>query len=310
MTESLNNEHDVGYKYLFGNKRVFLQLLNTFVKRDWVKELDELHLQKVEKSFILQDFNEKEADIIYELKTEEQDVYFYILLELQSSVDYSMPFRLLQYMYELWRDIIKNTDQREFKSKKFKLPVIVPIVLYNGQNKWTAPLAFKDYFHQGHLFGKQVLNFEYILLDINRMGQDQLLSNNNLISSIFYLDRTVKSEEEIFRRLYTISPVLEHIPQEDFLVFKNWVKHILINRFPREQSEEIISIIENSNQREVSFMISGLEQSYRKNTENAVAVVKLLLEGKTVKEISEKLNLPQEKVTEIKEIFESINKLN
>ncbi|WPZ19212.1 Rpn family recombination-promoting nuclease/putative transposase [Geobacillus subterraneus] len=145
MTGSLNNEHDVGYKYLFSNKKVFLQLLNTFVKKEWIKKLDEQHLQKIEKSFILHDFIEKEADIIYEMKTEEQDVYFYILLELQSSVDYSMPFRLLQYMYELWRDIIKNTDQREFKSKKFKLPVIVPIVLYNGQNKWTAPLAFKDY---------------------------------------------------------------------------------------------------------------------------------------------------------------------
>ncbi|MEB3749259.1 hypothetical protein EP10_000098 [Geobacillus icigianus] len=245
------------------------------------------------------------------MKTEEQDVYFYILLELQSSVDYSMPFRLLQYMYELWRDIIKNTDQREFKSKKFKLPVIVPIVLYNGQNKWTAPLAFKDYFHQGELFGEQVLDFKYILLDVNRMEKDELINNENLISSIFYLDRTVKNEEEIFERLNTISRVLQYIPREDFLVFKNWVKHILINRFPEEQSEEIISLIENSNQKEVSLMISGLEQSYKKNTENALAVVKLLLEGKTVEEISEKLHLPPKKVIEIKEMFESMNsKLN
>ncbi|WP_445613784.1 hypothetical protein [Geobacillus sp. YF-1] len=58
-------------------------------------------------------------------------------------------------------------------------------------------------------------------------------------------------------------------------------------------------------------MISGLEQSYKKNTENALAVVKLLLEGKTVEEISEKLHLPPKKVIEIKEMFESMNsKLN
>lgn len=54
-----------------------------------------------------------------------------------------MPMRLLFYMTEVWRDILKNTDKNQRKRKAFKLPAIIPIVLYNGKNKWTANMNFK-----------------------------------------------------------------------------------------------------------------------------------------------------------------------
>nr|WP_276326132.1 Rpn family recombination-promoting nuclease/putative transposase [Pseudobacteroides cellulosolvens] len=43
------------------------------------------------KSYVLQDFKEKESDIVYRLKIKDRDIIFYCLLELQSSVDYQMP---------------------------------------------------------------------------------------------------------------------------------------------------------------------------------------------------------------------------
>ncbi|WP_422664938.1 Rpn family recombination-promoting nuclease/putative transposase [Aneurinibacillus uraniidurans] len=60
------------------------------------------------------------------------NVIFYVLLEMQSSVDFQMPFRLLFYMLEIWRDILKNTDKNEAVRKDFRL------VLYNGKQEWTA----------------------------------------------------------------------------------------------------------------------------------------------------------------------------
>ena len=75
---SLNNKHDKGYKYLLSTKRVFLQLLRSFLKQSWVQKIDENNIEKIDKSFILQDFNEKESDLIYKVKIEES--VFYILL--------------------------------------------------------------------------------------------------------------------------------------------------------------------------------------------------------------------------------------
>ena len=80
--------NDRGYKFLLSSRRIFLQLLNTFVKQGWVEEIDEENMMLVNKSFILQDFKDKEADLVYKIKVKEQEVIFYVLFELQSSVDY------------------------------------------------------------------------------------------------------------------------------------------------------------------------------------------------------------------------------
>ena len=44
-----------------------------------------------------------------------------------------MPIRLFLYMSEIWRAVLKNTKKIDARSKDFKLPAIVSIVLYNGE---------------------------------------------------------------------------------------------------------------------------------------------------------------------------------
>ncbi|WP_081926791.1 Rpn family recombination-promoting nuclease/putative transposase [Pseudobacteroides cellulosolvens] len=53
--------------------------------------MDESQAVLINKSYVLQDFKEKESDIVYRLKIKDRDIIFYCLLELQSSVDYQMP---------------------------------------------------------------------------------------------------------------------------------------------------------------------------------------------------------------------------
>ncbi len=92
-----------------------MQLLRSFVDKSWVSSIDEDSVEYINKSFILQDFKGKEADIVYRVKIEGREVFFYILLELQSTVDYQMPYRLLQYMLEIWRKILKDTNKAREK---------------------------------------------------------------------------------------------------------------------------------------------------------------------------------------------------
>ena len=69
--EVINNKHDTGYKYLLSVKRVFLQLLKSFVDKSWVNDIDEDNVENINKSFILQDFKGKEADLVYKVKINE-----------------------------------------------------------------------------------------------------------------------------------------------------------------------------------------------------------------------------------------------
>lgn len=95
--ENVHNQHDKGYKFLLSSKRVFIELLRSFVRQEWVKDIDETDIVKIDKSYILQDFADKEADLVYRMKLKDKDVIFYVLMELQSTVDFQMPYRLLLY---------------------------------------------------------------------------------------------------------------------------------------------------------------------------------------------------------------------
>lgn len=139
------NRHDKGYKYLLSTKKAFVVFLRSFVRQGWVEEIEESNIVNVNKSFILQDFKGKEADLVYWVKMKDRDVLFYILMEMQSTVDFQMPYRLLLYMTEIWRGFLRDADE-EVKSKKgFRLPCIVPVVLYNGKNNWTACRRYGEY---------------------------------------------------------------------------------------------------------------------------------------------------------------------
>lgn len=82
----------------------------------------------------VKEFEEEESDILYKVNINGAEVILYVLLEFQSKVDFQMPIRLLFYMIKIWRDTLKNTDKNERKRKSFKLPEIIPIVIYNGKN--------------------------------------------------------------------------------------------------------------------------------------------------------------------------------
>ncbi|MDF2723138.1 MAG: hypothetical protein K0Q59_2813, partial [Paenibacillus sp.] len=76
--QRVHQPHDKGYKYLLSSKRLFVELLRSFVRQGWVEHIDETDVTNVDKSYILPDFSEKEADLVYRVKLKGQDVIFYI----------------------------------------------------------------------------------------------------------------------------------------------------------------------------------------------------------------------------------------
>jgi hypothetical protein len=46
-----------------------------------------------------------------------------------------MPVRLLVYMVCLWIDLLKNIPLEVRSRQDFRLPAIIPLVLYNGEDR-------------------------------------------------------------------------------------------------------------------------------------------------------------------------------
>jgi hypothetical protein len=77
--------HDKGYKSLLSSKKVFLELLRSFMHQNWVKQIQEENLQRIDKSYVSSDFTGQESDLVYQVtlrdrnRQQKQDVIFYIL---------------------------------------------------------------------------------------------------------------------------------------------------------------------------------------------------------------------------------------
>ena len=287
-----HHPHDKGYRQLLANKKTFLELLQTFVREGWVREIEEGNLTLVDKSYVLQDFSDKEADIVYRLRLRGTEVIFYVLLELQSTVDHTMPFRLLQYMVEVWRDVYNNTPERERMRKGFRLPAIVPAVLYNGKKGWTASRNFREY-QLGHgRFAGRLLDFSYILFDVVRYDEEDLYRAANVVSSVFYLDQTV-DPRELVGRIRKLADVLKGMDPEEFRQVIVWLRNVIKRKLPGLLQEEVDRVLEETEPREVDKMITNIERTLdvMQRVAEARGMEKGIREGQTKGKIEGKVEV-------------------
>ncbi len=93
-------------------------------------------LERVSGSFVSDRFKRRENDVIWRVRFRSQWLYVYLLIEFQSTVDRFMALRLMVYVGLLYQRLI---DEKLIRPGGF-LPPVLPIVLYNGTRRWSAPL--------------------------------------------------------------------------------------------------------------------------------------------------------------------------
>lgn len=90
----MKRDHDHSYKQLFSYPEIVRDIIQGFVREEWVKELDFLSLEKVSGSYVTDDLQDREDDIIWRLRWGDGWLYVYLLLEFQSTVDSYMAVRI------------------------------------------------------------------------------------------------------------------------------------------------------------------------------------------------------------------------
>jgi predicted transposase YdaD len=123
---------------LLSHPRVVEDLITSFVPGDFVRDIDFSKLESCARSFVTENYREREADVIWHVKVKGRPVYFYILIELQSSADRWMALRMLVYILLLYQDLIVKKKIRK------KLPSVFPLLLYRGEREWKYPVSLRE----------------------------------------------------------------------------------------------------------------------------------------------------------------------
>ena len=262
--KSLHHVHDKGYKELYSNREVLLDLLCNMLKLDWAQELTADNLELTDDSFVTSDYSEVESDLVYRVKLGDKEAIVFVLLEFQSTVDYRMPVRLLMYLTEILRRYMKAAEFTAGNSQ-ISIPAVFPIVLYNGATPWSAKTSLRDITQNGAAYGGNILDFSYSLIDINHTYTPEELLANDCISSIIMLLDRQDDLAVLIRRLGEIVKNFDSLTQgKNRQLIADWVSKTTNPII----ADNIVSII-NTDKKEAEKMVSNLSTVYERSMQSA-----------------------------------------
>ena len=190
---------------------------DTNVAADFINKALQLKSNKItgkdiireKQEYITSRFDKKEVDVLYKLK--DKNIYF--LIEHQSTVDYFMPYRIMEYQVEILR-----SNSHLFMDKKEKIPRVIAIVIYTGKNNWNVEQDIRNMQEEFRGTKTQALGV-YNLIDIHDYTKQELLDKENLIYDLLLVEKSKNIEElkqnlqEISRKVDTNKELLEKIIQ-------------------------------------------------------------------------------------------------
>lgn len=226
------NGHDQGYKRLFSHPQTVAELMRGFLPPAWVERLDFSTLERVGNGFISDDLRERQSDVIWRLRWKGEGgdwFYLYLLLEFQSTSYPFMAARMLTYVSLLIEEIIR----KEKLKPGARIPVVLPVVLYNGKRPWRAPLDLASLFVEvPESLRRHLPRLRYLVLDENRLDLARPGLSRNTIASLFRIE-TCEEPRELPRLTSELSTLLPRDEEPELRrTITIWVLSVLRRIFP------------------------------------------------------------------------------
>jgi len=241
-------------------------------------------------------FQNREADIVYKYK--DKNIFF--LIEHQTKIDYSMPYRILEYEMAIMRSAL---EIQKIKNKEYKLPLVIPIVLYTGKQKWDAKKYLEE--SQEELEGIKIKAGNYNLVDINDYTKEELLQGKTLTSKMMLIEKSESTEETI----EMLEKIIPNIKQEDKKLLKRIISILFGEKIGEEKTKELIEKIDGGEEKMLAVveMIRNENQMYidigRKEgkKQNSIEIAQKLLKIKMpISQISKVTELTEKEIEKLK----------
>jgi predicted transposase/invertase (TIGR01784 family) len=179
--------NDAFFKEMFSDPPRAIAFFQSHLPPAIVAQVDWPSLKVLPSSFIKSGLQQVTADLLFNVKIGGKDALFYLLLEHQSTVDPTMPLRMLGYVAEI---LFKH-----HKEHGLPLPPVLPFVFHQGPERWNVSTAFEDLFDLPDDLASALLpylpKFHHALLDLTRYDptHDEGGSDLQMILQLMKLSR-------------------------------------------------------------------------------------------------------------------------
>ncbi len=305
--------HDRTRRQLFTHHRMLKDLLRGFIQLPWIQDLDFSTLKKLSTDYVVDGLDERIGDVVWEVRQGKgQPVYVLVLIEFQSRCDSLMALRMLGYVVLFHQRLVKERPL----VKGGKLPPVLPILIYSGEEDYTAALEMLDLIDAvpPGLEACQP-SMRYHLISELRWPCSAFVGVQNALAAFLRLQQ---SGPEAIRDLVLEEEALDWLEQENPDLLRDLLDWMSLVLLPRRQPNTPIPKFKTLDELK-TYMEKDMEtwsdmlmakgrsegESHGRVKEAREAIVLVLNErfGSTPKEVLEKLETI-DKLTRLHEILE------
>ena len=263
--------HDENYKRIFASPRVIEDLLRGFVPGDWLDEVDYTTLRKLSTEYISDELLKRHGDNVWRVRLRSNWLYLLLLVEFQSTDDPLMALRILTYTGLLYQELARN----EQLDADGRLPAVLPLVMYNGDEPWQSPLQMGELIAP---VGPSLAPYQpaqrYFVLDERHVAADDLPSRNPM-SAVIGLEQS-RSLSDVARVAETLAAWLPD-PQVR-RAFADWMRQIVERLVPsgaalppiRKLEDVSMTLVERAAEWSKEWLREGHEQGLEQGLERGL----------------------------------------
>lgn len=205
------SDHDGAYHRLFSQPQLVVELLRDVIRPRWLDDVDlstpeRVNLKLHGEGPRAHGTRRRDGDVLWRLRHRDgTDVYLYLILEFQSTVDRWMAVRLLVYVGLLYQHLIQ-----EERLCGGLLPPVFPVVLYNGSSPWTAAASLRPLIAlpADSALDDAQPTIRYHVLDEVRFPRQELEHRHSALATVLLLEHC-QSRAEALEQLTRLVRLLE-----------------------------------------------------------------------------------------------------
>ena len=248
------NPHDKFFRTAMADPKVAQDFLKSWLPQDISEKVNFAKLVIEPRTFINDIRKETVVDVLFKTEIEEEQAYIYLLVEHQSTPDQMMPFRILKYIIKIIYNHIKP-------KKATRIPLIYPMVIYNGKQKYSFSTDIKDLVEAPSELVEKYFLKPFQLIDLCQIEDEKL--KEHLWSGVMELALKHICTRDILPFLQYFAGLMHKLSKGSGRRFIEVVLEYMFEAGEIDDRQAFYNIIENQISKEAGGMIMTLAEQLR-----------------------------------------------
>lgn len=241
-----------------GNVRDVLQLLD-------VKFVPQIGFDRMEVEpvhYVQRDYRHLEADIVLRAPLrlgrgrKARWITIYILIEPQSEPDRLMVFRVLEYVWQIYRRQVRDWQQEHGSVDHIRFQPVLPVVLYTGTRAWERLTPFAELLEEGvELPDGLTPEYKPLFLNVSQTSAEKLETDGGAFGLLLRLLQQSRLRLPVFeatlrRVVHVLEEQVADADRDRWLALLSYIRALIYHEREKSERETLNRVVDDAVQKD------------------------------------------------------------